>query len=274
MSAPLLLTKLYIPPPRPNIVLRPRLVERLNECLAADRKLTLISAPAGFGKTTLVSEWITRCGQPVAWLSLDERDSDPTRFLTYLVAALQTISANIGAGVLAALHASQTQPPPTETLLTALLNDITTVQDQFVLVLDDYHRIDSPSVDQTLSFLLEHQPPQMHLVITTREDPHLPLARLRARGQLTELRAADLRFTPSEAAEFLNQVMNLNLSAEDIAALEARTEGWIAGLQLAALSMQGREDIASFNKSFTSSAPPGCAPLSSACAASPIASSV
>ena len=189
--------------------------------------------------------------RPVAWLSLDEGDNDPARFLTYLVAALQTIAANIGEGVLAVLQSPQ--PPSTESILTALLNEITTIPDNFVLVLDDYHVIDSKPVDNALTFLLEHLPPQMHLVIATREDPHLPLARLRARGQLTELRAADLRFTPAEAADFLNQVMGLNLSAEDIAALETRTEGWIAGLQLAAISMQGHQDTASFIKSFTGS---------------------
>ena len=251
MSDALLLTKLYVPPPRSNLVFRPRLVEQLNKGLSSGRKLTLISAPAGFGKTTLVSEWIAGCERPVAWLSLDEGDNDPTRFLTYLVAALQTIAANIGAGVLAALQSPQ--PPPSESILTTLLNEITTLPDHFILVLDDYHVIDSKPVDEALTFLLEHLPPQMHLVIATREDPHLPLARLRARSQLTELRAADLRFTPSEAAEFLNQVMGLNLSAEDIAALETRTEGWIAGLQLAALSMQGHQDAASFIKSFTGS---------------------
>ena len=143
------------------------------------------------------------------------------------------------------------QPPPIEVLLTALLNEITTIPDDFVLVLDDYHVIDAPSVDQALTFLLEHLPPQMHLVITTREDPQLPLARYRARGQMTELRAADLRFTPAEAAGFLNQVMGLDLSAEDVTALEARTEGWIAGLQLAAISLQGHKDATSFIKSFT-----------------------
>ena len=250
MSTPILATKLYIPPPRPKVVLRPRLIERLNEGLFR-RKLTLISAPAGFGKTTLVSEWVAGCERPVAWLSLDEGDNDPTRFLTYLVAALQTIAAKIGAGVLAVLQSPQ--PPPIESILTALLNEIATIPDHFILVLDDYHVIDSKPIDHALTFLLEHLPPQMHLVITTREDPQLPLARLRARGQLTELRAADLRFTPAEAADFLNQVMGLNLSAEDIAALETRTEGWIAGLQLAALSMQGREDIASFIQAFTGS---------------------
>jgi len=253
MSTPILATKLYVPPLRPNIVLRPRLIERLNEGLSASRKLTLISAPAGFGKTTLVSEWVAGGERlepkvRVAWLSLDEGDNDPTCFLTYLVAALQTIGANIGAGVLGVLQAPQ--PPPIESILIALLNEITTVPDNFVLVLDDYHVIDSKPVDEALTFLLKHLPPQMHLVIATREDPHLPLARLRARGQLTELRAADLRFTPAEAAEFLNPVMGLNLSAEDIAALETRTEGWIAGLQLAALSMQGNKDVSGFIREF------------------------
>ena len=251
MSEPLLLTKLYIPPPRPKVVLRPRLNERLNEGLLASRKLTLISASAGFGKTTLVSEWVAGCGQPVAWLSLDEGDNDPTRFLTYLVAALQTIAPKIGVGVLSALQSPQ--PPPSEVILTTLLNEITTLPDHFILVLDDYHVIDSKPVDEDLTFLLEHLPPQMHLAIATREDPQMPLARLRARGQLTELRAADLRFTPAEAAEFLNRMMGLNLSPEDIAALDKRTEGWIAGLQLAAISMQGHQDTASFIKSFTGS---------------------
>ena len=251
MSTPILATKLYIPPPRSKIVLRSRLIERLNEGLSAGRKLTLISASAGFGKTTLVSEWVAGCGRPVAWLSLDEGDNDPTRFLTYFIAALQTIDVNIGAGVLGVLQSPQ--PPPIESILTALLNEITTIPDDFVLVLDDYHVIDSKPVDEALTFLLEHLPPQMHLVIATREDPHLPLARLRARGQLTELRAADLRFTPAEATDFLNQMMGLNISAENIAALETRTEGWIAGLQLAALSMQGHQDTTNFIKSFTGS---------------------
>ena len=251
MPGALLLTKLYAPPPRPNLVLRPRLVQRLNEGLSGGRKLTLISAPAGFGKTTLVSEWLADNESPVAWLSLDEGDNDPTRFLTYLVAALQTISANIGAGALAVLQSSQ--PPSSESILTALLNEITTIPENFLLILDDYHVVDSKGVDQVLTFLVEHQPSRMHLVVATREDPPIPLARLRARGQLTEMRAADLRFTPSEAAEFLNRMMGLKLRDIDIAALEARTEGWIAGLQMAALSMQGLTDAASFIQSFTGS---------------------
>ncbi len=262
MSTTILATKLYIPPPRAKIVLRPRLIEQLNEGLSSGRKLSLISASAGFGKTTLVSEWIAALtpsplplgegpGVRVAWLSLDEGDNDPTRFLTYLVAALQTLKANIGVGMLGVLQSPQ--PPPTESILTTLINEITTIPDNFIFVLDDYHIIDSKPVDNAIAFLLEHLPAQMYLVIATREDPPLPLSRLRARGQLTELRAADLRFTPAEAAEFLNQMMGLNLSTEDITALEARTEGWIAGLQLAALSMQGQSDPTSFIKSFTGS---------------------
>jgi LuxR family maltose regulon positive regulatory protein len=250
---PILQTKLYIPPLRPELVSRPRLIERLNAGLPVGRKLTLVSAPAGFGKTTLVSEWVAGCGRPAAWLSLDKGDNDPARFLAYLVAALQTIAANIGEGVLGVLHAPQAQPPPSESILTALLNEITAIPDNFVLVLDDYYVIDAKPVDDALTFLLEHLPPQMHVVIATREDPNIPLARYRAGGQLTELRVADLRFTPVEAAEFLNQVMGLDLSAEDVAALETRTEGWIAGLQLAAISMQGHKDATSFIQSFTGS---------------------
>ncbi len=249
MPTPILATKLHIPQPQPKIVPRPRLMERMNEGL--QRKLTLISAPAGFGKTTLVSEWIASCDNLVAWLSLDEGDNDLTRFLAYLVAALRTIAANVGEGVLGVLQSPQ--PPPTESILTALINEITTIPGDFVLVLDDYHVIDAKPVENALTYLLEHPPPQMHLVIATREDPQLPQARLRAQGQLTELRATDLRFTSSEAAEFLNRMMGLDLSAEDITALETRTEGWIAGLQLAAISMRGRKDTTSFIKSFTGS---------------------
>lgn len=249
MSTPILATKLYIPATQAQLVLRPRLIDRLNESLLSGHKLTLISAPAGFGKTTLASEWVISGDRPAAWLSLDERDNDLTCFLSYLVAALRTVSPDIGEGVLAALQTAQ--PPSIEPILTILLNEIATIPDSFVLVLDDYHLIDAKQIDSTLAFLLKHQPPKMHLLIVTREDPSLPLAQLRARGQLTELRVADLRFSAAEAGEFLNKVMELNLLAEDIAALEIRTEGWIAGLQLAALSMRGHEDTASFIKSFT-----------------------
>jgi LuxR family maltose regulon positive regulatory protein len=246
MLTPILATKLYTPTPRRNVVLRSRLIEQLNEGL--DRKLSLVSAPAGFGKTTLLAQWLSESGTPAAWLSLDEGDNDPARFLAYLVAALQTIAASLGERVLDLLQSSQ--PPPPEAILTALLNDLTTIPGQFVLVLDDYHVLDVQSIDQALIFLLDHLPPQMHVVIVTREDPQLPLARFRARGQLTEVRSADLRFTASEAAAFLTQVMGLTLSAADIARLSERTEGWIAGLQLAALSMQGNQDVSGFIRTF------------------------
>ncbi|HSA99003.1 MAG TPA: AAA family ATPase, partial [Anaerolineales bacterium] len=269
MSTPVLATKLYIPPPRQKAVSRPRLVERLNAGLRHTPGILLISASAGSGKTTLVSEWVdslkpskknsavdrkSKTRIQVAWLSLDEGDNDPTRFLIYLVSALQTVLPDIGMELLAALQSPQ--PPPLETILTALLNEISTFPDDFILILDDYHVIESKPVEQALTFLMEHLPLRMHLVIATREDPQLPLARYRARGQLTELRVTDLRFTPAEAAEFLDQVMGLHLSTDDITALENRTEGWIAGLQLAALAMlamQGQKDTAGFIKSFTGS---------------------
>jgi LuxR family maltose regulon positive regulatory protein len=249
MPTHIVATKLYIPPPRPAGVLRSRLTARLNQGLHG--KLTLIAAPAGFGKTTLVSEWVATCGRPATWLSLDKSDSDPARFLTYLIAGLQTMAPHIGAGMSEILRSPQ--QPPVESLLTALLNELASIPGDFILVLDDYHVLDSKPVDSALAFLLEHLPPQMHLVLATRKNPRLPLARLRARGQLVELRTSDLRFTLDETAEFLNQVMGLHLSANDIAALEARTEGWIAGLQLAALSMQGHHDAAGFIRSFSGS---------------------
>ena len=274
MSAPLLTTKLFIPPARSSAVRRAHLIARLNAGLR--RTLTLVSAPAGFGKTTLLSDWLASLGSElsaasaevagpepdpnsrlktqsfkVAWLSLDAADSDPYRFLAYLVAALRIPTPQLGAGVLAALGSPQ--PPPVEALLTTLLNELAAIPDQLVLVLDDYHAVEAASVDQAIAFLLDHLPPQIHLAIATRENPSLPLARYRARGQLTELRAADLRFTPAEVAEYLNHAMGLNLSDEAIAALDARTEGWIAGLHLAALSLQGQPDAAGFIASFTGS---------------------
>jgi LuxR family maltose regulon positive regulatory protein len=246
MSAPILATKLYIPPPRPKAVLRPRLIERLDEGL--HRKLILVCAPAGFGKTTLLGEWVAALPRPAAWLSLDEGDNDPARFLSYFVAALRTIAPSMGEGVLDALGSPQS--PPTESILTALLNEMAALAEDSVFVLDDYHVIHATAVDDALTFLLEHLPPRVKLVIATREDPPLPIARMRARGQLSELRAADLRFILTEAAGFLEGAMGLKLSAEEMAALEERTEGWIAGLQLAALSMRGREDVGEFIRAF------------------------
>ena len=252
MATSILATKLYIPPPRPKVVPRPRLIERLNEGL--HRKLTLISAPVGYGKTTMLSEWIPQSERCVTWVSLDDGDNDPVRFWAYFIAALQMLDAEIGRNALALMRTPRL--PSFEAILTTLLNEIAAFPEDFALVLDDYHVMDakpvdaSTSVDDGLTFLLEHLPPHMHLVVTTREDPNLPLARLRARDQLTEIRAADLRFTPGEAAVFLNRVMGLNLSAEDVTSLETRTEGWIAGLQLAALSMWGREDVPGFIRAF------------------------
>lgn len=248
MANYLVQTKLFIPPLRPSLVSRSRLMQKLN--LALGRKLTLISAPAGFGKTTLVSAWIAGCRCPVAWLSLDEGDREPARFLAYFVAALQTITPTVGNSTLALLEPPQ--PSPIESILALLVNEITAIPDDFVLVLDDYHMLDSEPIDQALAFLLDHLPPQMHLIITTREDPNLPLPRYRVRNQLTEVRANDLRFTATEVAAFLNQAMDLPLSADQIMALETRTEGWVAGLQLATLALQGslspEQNVETFKK--------------------------
>jgi LuxR family maltose regulon positive regulatory protein len=260
-QVPLLQTKLYVPSVWPELVSRPRLMARLDAGLG--RRLTLVSAPAGFGKTTLLSEWVACCDCPVAWFSLDESDNDPTRFLAYLATALsrvEGVKATIGGAALGMLQSPR--PPPAEAVLTPLINEIAALPHKILLVLDDYHLIEAQAVHDALTFLLAHLSPHtssggqcqgLHLVIASREDLQLPLARLRARGQLTELRAADLRFTSSEAAEFLNRAMGLGLSAEDIAALEARTEGWIAGLQLAAISLQGRKNVTAFIQSFTGS---------------------
>ena len=281
MPTPLLATKLYIPPPRPDRVPRPRLIARLDEGLRLGRKLTLISAPAGFGKTTLLSEWIEEGvgskeygveeehepsgeGSPTsysllptpifAWLSLDEGDNDPARFLTYLVAALRRVEESIGDDILDALRSPQ--PPPLEPLLASLINQVDAAlapDDLLLLILDDYHLITARQIHDALAYVLDHLPGNVHLAIATRADPPLPLARLRGRGQLTELRQADLRFTPGEAAAFLKRVSGLDLTAGDVSALEERTEGWITGLQLAALSMQNRDDVAGFIRAFTGS---------------------
>jgi LuxR family maltose regulon positive regulatory protein len=243
--APILATKLYVPKPRSQRVARPQLLARLNRGLAGS--LTIVAAPAGFGKTTLLAEWVAsildRPGSSgrsakVAWLSLDTADRDPTQFLHYLVAALQGVAPEVGRSTLALIQSAHA--PPLETVLALLVNELTALPEPCVLVLDDYHAIDTPAVHQLLTFLLDHLPPQLHLVVATRIDPPLPLSRLRARRQLTELRAHDLRFTLEEAAVFLREVMGLPLTADDVAALETRMEGWIAGLQLAALSLQDR----------------------------------
>jgi DNA-binding SARP family transcriptional activator len=248
----LLETKLYVPRSRRGLVPRPRLSERLDRGTAS--KLTMVSAPAGFGKTTLLTEWLAAgparpAGERlVAWLSLDRADNDPASFWTYVIAALRTAASGVGESALAFLQAPQ--PPPIETVLTALLNDLGATASEIVLVLDDYHVIDAGDVQDGMAFLLDHLPPWLHVVIASRADPALPLARWRARGELVEARAAELRFTPDEAAVYLNETMGLQLTARDVAALEGRTEGWIAALQLAALSMQGRDDVAGFIAGF------------------------
>ena len=244
-------TKLRPSQARPNLVARPRLIATLER--EAGRKLTLISAPAGFGKTTLLVEWLReRAGGEgyVAWVSLDEGDNDPVRFLSYLVAALRkTGEEEFGEGVLAALRSPE--PPRMEAVLGALINELADLPGEGAVVLDDYHVIDSENVHWIVTFLLERLPEDAHLVISARVDPPMPLARLRARGQMMELHAADLRFTPEEAAAFLNDTMGLDISAGDIAALEGVTEGWIAALQLAALSMRERKDVSDFIRSFS-----------------------
>ncbi|MGD8753765.1 MAG: LuxR C-terminal-related transcriptional regulator [Anaerolineales bacterium] len=250
MTTPLLTTKLYLPPPRPDLVPRPRLLEQMDAGLHG--KLTLVSAPAGFGKTTLVSEWASQSAVPIAWLSLDEGDNDQARFLRYFIAALQTIEEGIGETTLAVIQSPQ--PPQIESLLTGLINEIADISDDpsigFALILDDYHVLGAQPIHAALIFLLDHLPPQMQLVITTREDPSLPLARWRASGQMAEIRASDLRFTKAETAAFLNQVMRLDLASDGVAALEARTEGWIVGLHLAALSLRKHTDRVEFIQNF------------------------
>jgi LuxR family maltose regulon positive regulatory protein len=248
----LLETKFYVPRPRRGLVSRPRLSERLDRGTAS--KLMLVSAPAGFGKTTLLTEWLAAGPAApadkrlAAWLSLDRSDNDPASFWAYVIAALRTVASGIGENALALLRAPQ--PPPVEAVLTVLLNDLGAISGDIVLVLDDYHVIDVREVQDGMAFLLDHLPPGLHVVIASRADPALPLARLRARGELAEIRAAELRFTPDEAAAYLNEMMGLQLTARDVTALEARTEGWIAALQLAALSMQGRDDVAGFIAGF------------------------
>ena len=251
-SLHLLTTKITVPPLRLNVVTRQRLTERLN--VAMKSPLTLVVAPAGWGKTTLLSAWhagVSLRDRSLAWVSLDTGDNDPTRFWTYVLAALNTLHPGVGETPLALMYASSS--PPIEDVLTSLLNDLLQLPTETILGLDDYHLIEDQTIHDALMYLVEHMPPNMHLVITSRSDPLLPLARLRARGALTELRADNLRFTSEETTAFLTEVMGLPLSAEEVAVLEAHTEGWIAGLHLAALSMQGHDDVAGFITSFTGS---------------------
>lgn len=249
VSTPILTTKLYRPRPRADLVERPHLLERLAE--AAHRPLTLISAPAGFGKTALLSAWLDQIAGRVAWLALDDGDNDPARFWAYVLAALQTVDSALGADLQALLLTPQ--PPPLDALLIPLLNDLAGLNQPLTLVLDDYHIIQAPVIHDAITFLVEHMPPTTHLVLAGRTNPPLPLSRLRARGQLAEIRAADLRFSADEVAAFLRAATGASLADAAIAALETRTEGWIAGLQLAALSLRGRADVAGFVQAFTGS---------------------
>ena len=242
-------TKFYTPPVRQDIVPRPRLIAQLNSGL--HRKLSLVSAPAGFGKTTLVNSWIQQQDRPVAWISLDESDNDVSVFFTYIITALQRIDKKIGNESLIIIQESQSLQIPS--LLTAVVNEIHATERKLILVLDDYHRITNQDVHDALDFLIAHMPGHIHLVIMGRVDPDISQSRLRVNRQMIEIRSTDLRFTQAEAAAFLNDMMDLNLSSSDIAALEKRTEGWIAGLQLAALSLQGRKDKHEFVTKFSGS---------------------
>lgn len=251
----LLTTKIHIPPTPHTLTPRPRLVQTLEQSLRPGHKLTALLAPAGFGKTMLLSEWIDRrwcrgsASCRVAWVGLDEGDNDPLRCLTYIIASLQTVEPHLGAAAMNALQ----DDSPLEEVLDLLLNDLARCIEPVVLALDDYHLIESRAVHDVLAYLLEHLPPDVHLILASRADPPLPLARLRGRRQLSELRMADLRFNRDETQLFLNEMMGLALAPAQIEALEGRTEGWIAGLQLAALSLQDRPDAAAFIDAFTGS---------------------
>jgi LuxR family maltose regulon positive regulatory protein len=247
MITPLLRTKFYIPPVRPELVSRPYLIGKLNGGL--NRKLTLLSAPAGFGKTTLLSEWIATTDRLVTWVSLDESDDDPTQFWIYVISALQSTGDDLGQAALEMLNTSQ--PPPMEILLASLINEIDHTTQSFVLVLDDFHVINQQGIHDALTFFIENLPKQVHLILSTRADPPWPMARLRARGEMNELRTDNLRFTLEEVTTFLNNMMEGELSAGDISALDARIEGWAAGLQMVAISMQGREDLSGFIQGIT-----------------------
>jgi LuxR family maltose regulon positive regulatory protein len=258
LSDPLLADKTRVPPPRSRVVLRPHLIGLLNEGIAPNNRLILISAPAGYGKSTLLGEWVSQLKIPVAWLSLEEADSTPLRFWTYFVAALQTIpslsQAGLGGSILHELRAPH--PEMGISSLSALVNELDGLEEPVVLVLDDLHTINNPEIHEGLAFVIEHLPAsakRLQLVVAGRTDPPWPLARIRANAHITELRSRDLRFTMEEATAFLNQVMGLRLSVQDVSFLDQRTEGWVAGLQMAALSMQNREDIQAFLERFSAS---------------------
>ena len=249
MSTALLATKFFAPPRPAHDISRALLTKRLDEGLS--RKLTLVCAAAGFGKSTLVSQWAQDCPYPSAWLSLEEEDRDPNRFLEYLVSSLEVISQTVGSGLAAMLRSSP--PASAETVLTLLVNQLSKIPGKLVLILDDYHLAASTGANEALSFLIDHMPPQLHLVIASREAPELSLGKLRLNGQLAEIRQQDLRFGLEEAVEFFQQGGNVSLSKTQIQALETRTEGWISGLKLAAISLHTHKDPETFIASFTGS---------------------
>ena len=231
---PYLTTKLHIPVTQPNLITRPRLFQRLNHCIGY--RLLLVSAPAGSGKTTLLSQWSQQSEWPVVWVSLDASDNDPVHFWSYIVTALDKLAPNIGQHLLPLIHSPQ--PERTEFLMATLINLIASIPDHFVVVLDDYHWIEGEDIHTALAYMLDYLPSTMHLILASRTDPPLPLARWRARGQLMELRALDLRFSVEETEILLNQMIQLSLSRQEVVTLQERTEGWIAGLQLAALAIE------------------------------------
>ncbi|NTV36837.1 MAG: hypothetical protein HGA53_07780, partial [Anaerolineaceae bacterium] len=250
MAASILSTKLFIPSIPPGVIHRPHLIDRLTSGVNAGHILTLLSAPPGYGKTTLLAEWVALHQGDTAWLGLDEQDNNTVRFWTYFITALQTLSQKpLGQAATQMLESPQAFDP--QTLLTSLVNDVAALDHPVIFVLDDYHIISNQAIHEGITFLLEHLPQTIHLVIVTRADPSLPINRLRGRGQITELRSSDLRFTNSEATAFLNNSMKLGLDEKDVQALEKRTEGWIVGLQLAALSMQGDVEAHEFIQTFT-----------------------
>ena len=242
----LLSTKLNIPPVRLSHVPRMELIQRLDKLHA--NKLALIVAPAGYGKTTLVSEWVSQTSLKVVWFSIDVADNDPVRFWDYVIAAIQSVHPHIGDKAFVLLH--EPQPLPVETILSTLINELLALPDLLSIVLDDYHMIETPEIHDGLAFFVEHIPPQLRLIITTRTDPPLPLARMRVRNQLLELRSADLRFLPQQIEAFFTDVMGLTLTSDEVEVLDSRVEGWVAGLQLAGLALQGKENRAEFIASF------------------------
>jgi LuxR family maltose regulon positive regulatory protein len=243
----LLTTKLFIPEVQKTLVQRARLTNLLNE--GFNKKLILISAPAGFGKTTILCDWIHQSRIPIAWYTVDENDNTPQQFLFYLISALQRIDSSVGQSAVNIIKSPQ--PSPINTILVGLINDIASIKSSFAIILDDYHSMGDKRINDIISFIVEHQPKQLHLIVSTRSDPSLPLARLRSQNQITEIRAADLSFNMVESAIFLNERLELELSPDEIELLKSKTEGWIAGLQLAALSVKGRSDKSDFIKSFT-----------------------